>query len=70
MDFYNIKEDFERCKTLTAELELEVENFVKRPISRRWCAFVRKKSKGIETIGKRIKKNILKQRQDYYSDYS
>lgn len=70
MDFYNLKDDWEKCKTLTNELERDVENFVKKPASRKWCSLVRKKSKDIEKLGKKIKKNIIRQRQDYQSDYS
>jgi len=70
MDFYNLKEDWKKCKSLTCELEIDIQNFVKRPISRKWCSFLRKKSKSIEKLGKKIKKNIIRQRQDYQSDYS
>jgi len=70
MDFYNLKNDWENHKTLTDELEKDLENFVKRPMSRKWGAFIRKKSKEIDRLGKRIKKNIILQRQDYQSDYS
>jgi hypothetical protein len=70
MDFYNLQNDWERCKTLTNELISNVDSFVKRPTSRRWCSLVRKKSKDIEKLNKKIKKNIVRQRQDYQSDYS
>jgi len=70
MDFYNIKSDWEECKKLTVELEMDVDIFLQHPLSRKLCIVVRKKSKHIEKIGKKIKKNIIKQRQDYKSDYS
>ena len=70
MDFYNLKDDWEKCKVLTIELEQNVENFIKRPISRKWCPILREDSKNIEKLGKKIKKNIIKQRQDCQSDYS
>ena len=70
MDSYNIKDDLEISKSLVIELEDGVKKFLEHPISRYWCSFVRKKSKDIERVNKKIKKNIIKQRQDYESDYS
>ena len=70
MDFYNLKNDWEKCKLLIDELEKDVEKFIKRPTSRKWSSLARKKSKNIEKLGKKIKKNIIRQRQDYKSDYS
>ena len=70
MDFYNLKKDWETCKLLTETLEREVEKFIKRPTVERRCALIRKKSKDIEKLGKKIKKNIIRQRQDLKSDYS
>jgi hypothetical protein len=70
MDFYNIINDWEKCKILTVELEKDVGNFLQHPISRKLCIIARKKSKDIEKLGKRIKKNIIRQRQDNQSDYS
>lgn len=70
MDYYNLKSDWEKCKELTSELELDVVEFFKKPTIRKWAPVVRKKSKYIEKLGKNIKKNILRQRQDSKSDYS
>jgi poly-D-alanine transfer protein DltD len=70
MDSYNLKNDWEECQKMTNELEENIKFFVKNPISRKWCSFVRKKSKDIEKLNKKIKKNIIRQRQDYQSDYS
>jgi len=70
MDFYNLKNDWEKCKLLIDELEKDVEKFIKRPTSRKWSSLIRKKSKNIEKLGKKIKKNIIRQRQDCKSDYS
>lgn len=70
MDFYNLKSDWESYKILISELEKDVEKFIKRPISRKWRSLLRKKSKDSERIGKKIKKNIIRQRQDLKSDYS
>lgn len=70
MDCYNLKNDWENFKYLIGELEQDVEIYLKKPGSRKWCTFVRKKSKDIELLGKKIRKNTLKQRQDYKSDYS
>jgi len=70
MDFYNIKDDWEECKNLTIELEKDVDSFLQHPLSRKLCIIVRKKSKYIEKLGKKIKKNIVRQRQDCQSDYS
>jgi len=70
MDFYNIINDWEKCKSLTVELEKDVDNFLQHPISKKLCIVARKKSKDIEKLGKKIKKNIVRQRQDYKSDYS
>lgn len=70
MDSYNLKDDWEKHKVLINELEKHIENFIKRPASRQWCSSLRKESKDIEKLGMRIKKNIIKQRQDYQSDYS
>ena len=70
MDYYNLKFDWDKCKILTMELELDVVEFFQKPTIRKWAPIVRKKSKHIETLGKNIKKNILRQRQDSKSDYS
>ena len=70
MDNYDLKGDWERHKILIDELEKKIEKFVKRPASRVWCAVLRKKSKDIERLNKKIKRNIIKQRQDNQSDYS
>jgi hypothetical protein len=70
MDFYKIKEDWDICKDLVVELEKDIEVFFRKPTTRKWGTLVRKKSKKIETIGKKIKKIIIKQRQDLESDYS
>jgi len=70
MDYYKIKEDWENSKILTAELESDIDFFFKRPTSKKWGVLIRKKSVKIKKIGSRIKKNIIKQRQDYQSDYS
>jgi hypothetical protein len=70
MDFYNIKDDFNTSKKIMVELEKDIESFFKKPLGRKWATLIRKKSKEVEKIGKRIKKNIIKQRQDLKSDYS
>lgn len=70
MDSYNLKDDWQKCKDLTVELEVDTEKFIKRPTSRKWCSLTRKKSKDIDKLGKKIKKNIIFQRQDYQSDYT
>lgn len=70
MDCYNLKNDWENFKKLIDDLEQDVEVYLKRPGSRKWCTLVRKNSKDIDDLGKKIRKNTLKQRQDYKSDYS
>lgn len=70
MDSYNIINDWEKFKSLITELEVDINVYTKHPLSRKLCSQARKKSKEIEKIGKKIKKNIIRQRQDYQSDYS
>lgn len=70
MDYYKIKEDWEECKKLIIEIESDTYFFFKRPTSKKWGVLIRKKSVNVKKIGQRIKKNIIRQRQDYYSDYS
>jgi len=70
MDYYKIKEDWEVCKSLIFELESDIEFFFKRPTSKKWGVLIRKKSREIGSLGEKIKKNIIRQRQDYQSDYS
>ena len=70
MDCYKIKEDWERTKNLIIEIESDIDFFFKRPTSKKWGTLIRKKSVEAKKIGQRIRKNIIRQRQDYYSDYS
>jgi len=70
MDFYSLRDDLEKCKILTTELYVDVEKFVKKPTSKKWCSLIRKKSKSVEKLGDKIKKNIIRQKQDYQGDYS
>jgi hypothetical protein len=70
VDFYNIKNDWNTHVKLMCELEDDINFFLTRPLSRRLCTLARKKCKGIEQLGKKIKKNIIRQRQDIKSDYS
>jgi hypothetical protein len=70
MDCYNLKNDWEQCKLLIDDFEKDLFLFIGNPLSRKKCTSARKKSKEAEHIGQKIKKNIIKQRQDYNSDYS
>lgn len=69
-DYYNIREDWENFKSMINILSEDIEKFSKFPLSRKLSRILRKRVKDIERIGLRMKKNIIKQRQDYKSDYS
>ncbi|MFA5068306.1 MAG: hypothetical protein WC466_09795 [Candidatus Izemoplasmatales bacterium] len=70
MDFYSIKKDWETHKDMVNDLEKKIEIFLSKPLSRSWCAESRKQVKEIRALGKKMRKNFIRQIQDIKSDYS
>jgi hypothetical protein len=69
-DYFKIHEDWELLKQGFEELESEVDSFLRVPHKKKSGIDARKKTIDLKEITSRLKKNIVRKRKEYQSDYS
>jgi len=70
VDFYNVSDDLKEATELVNNLFVHIEKLRQYPHNKSVRCFVRRKTMEIDKVYSRMTNKILKQKQDYLSDYS
>lgn len=69
-DYYNINSDWELIKSGFKELKSHLDEFLKVPHKKKSGVDIRQISKELERTNRCLRRNIIRKRKEYQSDYS